>query len=280
MKVKNIFISTGLVLSAVLGVSSNAQAASFTTNLNPASNPPLGDVILDSIEQDGVTLLPLTNLLLVNNATINFNTPKTLVLNSGAASTDRGENATNPGFAPNEDPTAGEIAAYLGNYNLNNIVDSEDTPASRFDIDVFFEASVASDSRGLDSFFFYERGLNSDIEVRGIDANGNLVGNSYKITRGLWTDAGYSIDTTEVPGAQPVGSYGVSYANLGLGSNVVLSGLKLISDSGFNGPDFKVFANAGFQETNTVPEPTTMIGLGAVAGLALVRRRQMKKSSV
>ncbi|UKO96273.1 exosortase-dependent surface protein XDP2 [Nostoc sp. UHCC 0870] len=143
----------------------------------------------------------------------------------------------------------------------------------------FFESPIASGRRGLDSFFFFERGLNSDIKVQGIDTNGNLVGNYYTITRDLWKSAGYSIDTTEVSGAQPVGSWGVSYADLGLNSDIVLSGLKLISETSFNGPDFKVFATTSFCCT-PIPEPTTMIGLGAVAGLMLVRRRQMKTKTV
>ncbi|WP_414576018.1 exosortase-dependent surface protein XDP2 [Anabaena sp. CCY 9402-a] len=280
MKVQNILTSAVVALSAALAMSSTAKAASFITNFTPNPANPQEDIFLTSIEQGGETLLPFTNLLLINDARINFNTPKTLVLNSGAASTDRGELATNPlGFAPNEDPTAAEIAAYLGNYNLNNIVDSEDT--GEFDIDVFFEAPVISDSRGLDSFFFYERGLNSDIQLQAIDTNGNLVGNSYTITRNLWTLTGYRIDTTEVPGAQPVGSWGVSYADLGLGSDVVLSGLKLISETSFNGADFKVFATASFCcGPIPIPEPTTIIGLGAVAGLTLVRRRQMKNKKI
>ncbi|MEA5564019.1 exosortase-dependent surface protein XDP2 [Anabaena sp. UHCC 0399] len=282
MKVQNILTSAVVALSAALAMSSTAKAASFITNFTPNPANPQEDIFLTSIQQGGQTLLPFTNLLLVNDARINFNTPKTSVPNSGAASTDRGELATNPlGFAPNEDPTGAEIAAYLGNYNLNNIVDSEDTPTSRFDIDVFFEAPVIADSRGLDSFFFFERGLNSDIQLQAIDINGNLVGSSYKITRGKWTAAGYSMDTTEVPGAQPVGSWGVSYADLGLGSDVVLSGLKLISESSFNGPDFKVFATASFCcGPIPIPEPTTIIGLGAVAGLTLVRRRQMKTKKI
>ncbi|UKO96274.1 exosortase-dependent surface protein XDP2 [Nostoc sp. UHCC 0870] len=136
MKVKNILTSGVIALSTALAMCNSAKAASFTTNFIPDPANPQEDIFLTSIEQGGVTLFAETTLLLVKDAKINFNTPKTPAINSGAASTSRGKLASDPGSAPNEDPTAGEIAAYLGNYNLNNIIDSEDT--GKFDIDVFF----------------------------------------------------------------------------------------------------------------------------------------------
>lgn len=286
MKAKKIFISAGLVLSTVLGVSSNAQAADFTIDFTPKPADPKGDITLTSITQNGITLFPDTNLLTVQTAKIVENTPKTLSINSGAASTDAGDNATKP-FPTREDLQAGnaqhetEIAAYLGNYNLNNIVDTEDRN-SAFKIDVKFNALIGSDNRGLDSFFLFERGKNSDIAVQAIDKDGNLVGDIFKVTRNLWKNPApnYAIDTTEVTNRQAVGWYGVSFGNLNLSSTTVLSGLRLIAEKDFNGPDFKVFAQTGNPNPNDIPEPATILGLGSVAALAFVRRRQMKKSSV
>jgi hypothetical protein len=43
-----------------------------------------------------------------------------------------------------------------------------------------------------------------------------------------------------------------------------------MSQIGFNGPDFKVVATR-------VPEPATMLGLGAVSGTAVLLRRRKQK---
>lgn len=286
MKAKNIFISTGLVLSAVLGVSSNAQAASFVTKTNP--DPvvdPTKDISLVSITQNGRTITPNVNLFTVKSAKIISNTPVVFnVPNTGAASSDKGDNASNPisgnpptSIIPENNPDDNDIKDYLGNFNLNNIVDTEDKGA--FEIDLLFTDFVSKDEGGRDSLLFYERGSNSDILVQALDNLGNAIGNSFKITRDLWTPAGYSINTLEVANAQAVGSYGLNFLQLGLADDAVIGGVKLIAESSFNGPDFKVFAGQ-FTPKKPVPEPTTMIGLGSVAALALLRRRQTKKASV
>lgn len=269
MKAKNLLFSTGLALSAVVGVSGAAQAASFTTNFTPNPADPTQDITLQSITQNGETSLSLN---FVETANIITNTGLTI----GGTSTDKGDNASNPsgGGNPAEFPSNGQLAAYLGSNNLNNIADTEDD--GQFVIDLTFEDVIASNSEGLDSLFFWERGLNSDITVQALDGEGNLIGSAFTITRDLWTEAGYSINTTEVNNAQPVGSYGVSFADLGLSSDVTFSSIRVTSFTSYNGPDFKV-ASANFVATPPVPEPATIIGLGSVAALAFVRRRQMKK---
>ncbi|WP_414576016.1 exosortase-dependent surface protein XDP2 [Anabaena sp. CCY 9402-a] len=276
MKVKNIFISTGLVLSAVLGVSSSAKAASFTTNFSPdpVTDPTADIELLSIVRNDGKTI---SDFKLVNSATI--------IKNLGAlgpASTDNGDTATPPtGLTPNENPLATEIAAYLnrdgnGKINLNNIIDSEDS--GEFDINVFFDSAVASNNTAIDSIFLWERGLNSSITLQAVDAGGSLLGSAYTIDKSFWELAGFQIDTTEVGAAQNVGSQGVSFANLGLTSGTLVSGLKLTAHSSFHGPDFKLVAHDVFEGV-VVPEPTTMLGLGSVAALALLRRRQGKKTA-
>jgi hypothetical protein len=274
MKPQNLLISLGVVLSAVAATASAANAAGFTSNISQNSDPK-ADIILNSITQNGQTF---SNFSYVNRANIIYNTPRTIQnpISSGAASTDRGDNATNPfSIAPNEDPTAAEIAAYLGNNNLNNIIDTEDRGS--FTLDIFFDSEIVKDNSGLDDIFYWERGMNSYLDIQALDASGNIVGNLYNINQ--TTDpvnyAGYTIDTTEIGGFQYVASWGISLDALGV---TQLSGLRLKSYASdpypSNGPDFKLIA----RKTATVPEPATVLGLGAVATLAFLRRRQFKSN--
>lgn len=276
MRFHQIVFPTGLALSSVLAVSSSAEAASFTTNFTPNPADPKKDIFLESITQNGVTLSNFNYVESVNIVRNRGITNRSL----GGASTDRGDEATNPdGLAPKQDLVAGNaadgqaVASYLGNNNLNNIIETEDD--GFFTLDLTFTDPVVANSAVTDSLFFWERGSNSNILVQALDENGNLIGSSFRITRSMWTSAGYSIDTTEVTGAQAVGSYGISFANLGLDNTSTISGIRLISESNFQGPDFKVIA----ANNTPVPEPATILGLGSVAALALVRRRQVRKSS-
>jgi hypothetical protein len=269
MKVKNTLVSISLLCGAVLANADTAKAAGFVSNISYTN--PESDVILNSITQNGTTF---NNFSFVNRAVIQYNTPKNNKdSNSGAASTDRGDNAFAP-LLPKEDPTAIEIAAFLGNNNLNNIIDTEDNGA--FTIDVFFDNKITLDNSGLDNLFFWERGMNSDLKIQALDAVGNLIGNIKKIseTRNSNNYAGFKIDTTEIGDDQKVGSWGVSLNELGV---TQLSGLRLTAyntkDEKFNGPDFKLIARNS-ENKKEVPEPATIFGLGAVSGMAFLRRRQ------
>ncbi|MBD2566883.1 exosortase-dependent surface protein XDP2 [Anabaena lutea] len=265
MKAQNLLISASLVISSVVAMAASAQAASFTTNFTPNNPDPKADIWLQSVTQNGKTV---SNFSLVKSADIIYNAPKVIgIQNSGAASTDKGDNASGPS-ATNEDPTGAEIAAFLGNKNLNNIIDTEDN--GTFDINVFFDSLIKEDNSGLDSLYFWERGMNSSLEIQALDAAGNLIGNSLKLSASQQNSAGFSIDTKEIYGSQQVGSWGVTLAQLGV---TELKGLKLTADASFNGPDFKVVAR------KTTPEPNAMIGLGAVAALSFLRRQSKQGSS-
>jgi hypothetical protein len=271
----------GLVISSAIffNLAPIAQAASFTTNFTQ-TNGSKGDIWLNSITQNQVTF---NNFLLVNQADILYNSPITdrqsgdtsnpnvagRINNTGAASTDKGDLASAPlPVSGLNDPTGTEIAAYLGNLNLNNIIDTEDQGSSK--INVFFDQVVRADQSGLDNVFFWERGMNSDLGIQAIDANGNLIGQFLKLNRAAQSDAGYSIDTTEISSAMPVGVWGVSLQELGVSS---LYGLQLTMDGSYNGPDYKLLARQ-------VPEPTALAGLGVVMGsLFFSRRRQLRKAS-
>ncbi|MEA5550554.1 exosortase-dependent surface protein XDP2 [Anabaena cylindrica UHCC 0172] len=266
MKIKSVFISLSLLFGAVLSGANSAEAASFTSNVTKTNAK--SNVILNSITQNGKTF---DNFSYVNKAVIKYNTPKnTTNSNSGAASTDKGDNANSP-LATAEDPTGNAIAAFLGNNNLNNIIDTEDDGS--FIIDVFFDSKIFKDNSGLDNLFFWERGQNSTLGIQALDMSGNIIGNFKQLTetKKPTNYAGFQIDTKEIGGSQDVGSWGISLQDLGV---TELSGLRLTSKASYSGPDFKVIART------SVPEPTTILGLGAVAGLALLRRRQLKQNSI
>lgn len=289
-------IGIGL-MATVLSFSATAQAASFSSNVSQNTNPE-ADILLQSITQNGTSF---SNFNLVNNATILYNTPINptpgqintsnpenvpsggVNNNTGAASTDKGDRATAPlPVSDMNNPTGNEVAAFLGNTNLNNIIDTEDDGS--FSMNVFFANDIRADNTGLDNVFFWERGMNSSLGIQAIDKTGNLIGNFFKLTANTQVAAGYSIDTMEIGGAQQVGSWGVNLLrDLGVNSAAGVrimtnysynaNGIGSVVNQGDNGPDFKVMAR------QSVPEPATLAGLGLVAGaLAVSRRRQVSKA--
>ncbi|MEM7712381.1 MAG: exosortase-dependent surface protein XDP2 [Cyanobacteria bacterium P01_A01_bin.68] len=272
MKIRKLVTSIGLTVSSVLFVSNSAQAASFTSNVTQ-NNGTKGDVLLNSITQNGKTFSNFSYVESVNS----FSNTNYTGGNSGAASTDKGDLVK--GLKTNEDPTKGEIANFLGDNNLNRIIDGE---GRTFSMDLKFDSLIAKDKTGLDSLFFWERGMNSDLTIQGLDDEGNLIGNVMRLNRkskkgSTQEDAGFKINTMEIGGAQQVGSWGVSLADLGVNN---LRGVRLSADRSHGGPDFKVIARKSsgrnFAQAAKVPEPGTIIGLGSVAALAFMRRRKSK----
>ncbi|BAY25480.1 hypothetical protein NIES2100_52860 [Calothrix sp. NIES-2100] len=312
MSLKRISALIAISFGAGLVLAPSAQAATFSTNVTYAlqgADAAKGDIWLNYIEQNGKKF---NNFSFVNSASVIENTPITANLNTqtsnpdvtnksinntGAASTDRGDKASKPKDANGnplevsglKDPTGAEIAAYLGNKNLNNMIDTEDNGA--FKINLFFDTLIKQDNSGLDNLFFWERGMNSDLRIRAIDGNGNLVGTALKLERGKQQSAGYSINTTEISDTQQVGSWGVSLKDLGLSNTSATNGIKGIqivakstdnNDSeDYNGPDFKVIARKGspYYEApppppQRVPEPSTTAALGL---LAVITVKVLKK---
>ncbi len=258
MKLTRLSALTGLVAGGCLALSSSpAQAFSFTTNYTAEAGS-RGNIWLNSVTLgDGSTV---SDFSLVKRANLIANDSYTGG-NTGAASSDRGDEASGVQL---EAATSGSIVSSLGNLNLNNIIDTEDTGS--FVMDLFFESAV-------DTLFFWERGMNSKLAVQAIDAAGNLLGSSLLIDSSTWAKAGFNINTTEIGDKQAVGSLGLNLADLGLSGS--FAGVRLVSEASFNGPDFKVVGAA----TESVPEPATLAGLGLIGGgLVLSRRRKAKQA--
>ncbi len=278
MKFNKLVASIGLTVGSVLFVSNSAQAASFTSDVN-ITNGTTGDVILNSITQKDDNYIDHTfsNFSYVESVNSFSNTDYTGG-NSGAASTEKGDSVG--GIDTNEDPTKGEIADFLGDNNLNRIIDGE---GRTFSMDIKFDSLIAEDNSKLDSLFFWERGMNSDLTIQAINQEGTLIGNVMRLNRKKKGDssqeyAGFKINTLEIGRAQKVGSWGVSLAELGVNN---LRGVRVSANRSHSGPDFKVIARQSssgkdFVQAAKVPEPGTIVGLGSVAALAFMRRRKSK----
>jgi peptidoglycan hydrolase CwlO-like protein len=185
----------GLVLGTVLAISNSAQAANFTTNVDQKDGAE-GDIILKSVIQKDVNGKEVKNerFSLVDRAVIRSNTPITDLQvgdtsnpeatgrnnNTGGASTDKGDRATAPmNVSGMKDPTGKEIATFLGNKNLSNIIDSED--AGSYVLDLFFNGGIRADKTGLDNLYIWERGMNSNMTIYGLDSQGKQVGNAVRL---------------------------------------------------------------------------------------------------
>jgi hypothetical protein len=259
-------LATALALTGVFASSAQAVGFSFKTNYSAAltgGDMWKGDIWLDSIEFDGITI---NKFSVVEEAKIVSNDLWTGG-NTGAASADLGDKAT-VGLQEEKLTEAGAVAA-LGNLNLNSIIDTEDS--GNFAIDVMFNKAV-------DNILVWERGQNSKLDVQAIDHKGNLIGNLINLPQSdKWTDAGYSIDTKEIGGAQKVSSIGLSLKDFGLSTNNSIFGYRMISKSSYQGPDWKILGTTDATPAS-VPEPATVLGLSLVAGSLVTSRRRQKSN--
>lgn len=258
MNLKYIVTTISLLATGMMVSGSPAQAFSFSTNFSGTTDSQgnldsTRDISLNSVTlNNGKTI---SDFALVKSANIISNDAWTGG-NTGAASSDKGDNASG---IVQEAATNSSVVASLGNLNLNNIIDGEDSGS--FKMNLSFEKAVSS-------LFFWERGMNSNLTIQALDQAGNLIGSLFQINRSTWQNAQFGIDTTEISGAQQVGSRGISVGDLGLSGPIF--GIQVSADASHNGPDFKVVGSA-----EAVPEPTTMAGLAlAGAGLTAARRRK------
>ncbi|MEL6940406.1 MAG: exosortase-dependent surface protein XDP2 [Cyanobacteria bacterium J06598_1] len=268
MNLRQFAISAGLVAGSAIALSAPAQAFSFQTHYSESltgDQASKGDIFLDAITLgDGSVINDFT---LVNSASIVSNDIYTGG-NSGAASADIGDLATT-GLREEALTNAG-AKAVMNNLNLNNIIDTEDK--GNFILDLNFEQAV-------DNIFLWERGKNSRLDIQALDANGNEIGNLLELASSkTWDNAGFKINTKEIGRAQKVGSIGISMADFGLTSGYI-SGVRVSSKGReYNGPDFKLLGSVANVTPEEVPEPSALLGLGAiVAGLAASGRRKKEQ---
>ncbi len=251
-------MTVGTAAGCLLMAASSANAFSFTTNFTPTVRDAEDDILLQSVEVDG-NIIDFSDLSVVSGANILANDqinndPINNPQNQGAASADVVDNSASgvamEQLTPGDANSEAAIVSNLSSQNLGHIIDTEDSGI--FEIELNFD-------KAFSSLLFWERGLNSDLGVR-------IGGKEIILTRDLFEDADYDLDTTEINNNQNVGSYGLDLAAHGL-SGKYTSAI-LFTRDGFNGPDFKVAGVAA------VPEPTTVLGLTAVAGAFVASRRR------
>ncbi|MEO1622357.1 MAG: exosortase-dependent surface protein XDP2 [Cyanobacteria bacterium J06632_3] len=266
MKLRQFATSISLIATGAIALSAvPAQAFSFQTNYTASltgGDKSKGDIFLNSVTLDDGSIID--DFTLVDSANILSNDIYTGG-NSGAASADIGDKATTG--LREEALTNSGAKAVLNNLNLNNIIDTEDKGS--FILDLNFEQAV-------DNIFLWERGMNSRLDIQALDADGNLIGNKLELSKSnKWDYAGFKINTQEIGGNQKVGSIGVSLADLGLSTGYI-NALRVSSEGkAYNGPDFKVLGSVANVKEQEIPEPSALVGIGAVvAGIAASRRRR------
>jgi len=156
---KTTLLTTLISTLALTGIcATSAQAFTFKTNYTTTDKSQWkSDISLSSVEIGSKTY---SNFSLVKDVNIIQNDLWTGG-NTGAASSDRGDNASG---VQAENPTGSNLAASLGNLNLSNIIDTEDR--GKFTLDLFF-------GKPVDNFLFFERGKNSKLQVQALNKKVN-----------------------------------------------------------------------------------------------------------
>lgn len=257
LSISKFSVATGLATGALFSCIGTSNAFAFGFNFDTTysqNDAPTGDVLLETVK---IGEEIIKDFSYVTSAEIVFNDPY-VGGNSGAASADTGDDAT--GGVRAEAATADDVVTNLTTNNLNHIIDTEDNGS--FVIDLKF-------GKTLDNLLIWERGLNSDLGIQAVDINGNLIGNRLEITRDMWFDAGFAIDTSEINKAQEVGVLGINiFSDLGIEAGAVET-IRFFSTSEFNGPDWKFVGT----DSTRVPEPTFLLGLGLMGGVLMWQKR-------
>jgi len=218
----------------------------------------------------GANFLNFSGGSLSNNiGTFGWNTPIPRDMggqNNNSGNPDRADSAS---VYTGEAGHTGTLSEVFGSFstgykNLSYIIDGEDNGA--WSLDLLFAPgltlSADSDNSTIE-LALVERGRNSDMLVYGLIAGGGVT-QSVLVPRANLAQAGWSLDTLEIGGAQEVGAVGLSLDS----SWTNLVGFRIVATSAFNGPDLVAVGTA-----MPVPAPGAA-ALAALGGLCIARRRR------
>lgn len=225
-----------------------------------------GDVRLDSVDFGGTTYAQ-PRIATVLNANIVLDDGRDAVYGGGNLAAGRGIQAAADGWASEGPatvtPTSASLTAALANYNLTSIVVTREAAGTAI-LDVTF-------AQAADTFLFYERGFNSDLQVQALNAGNQVVG-TYTILRANYTNTGIVVTTDN-------GAFlnnGQALGSIGLKTDEAVRTLRLSSYQSdvlaFNGPDYKILA------VTPVPEPQSWaLLLGGLSGMGWFARRRRQR---
>lgn len=153
-----------------------------------------------------------------------------------------------------------------GYKNMSYLIDGEDTAA--WTLDLYFPTGTLLNSdanANTVELALLERGGNSDLRITGIRADGSLT-SSIMMLRGNTGQAGWTLDSLEISGAQQVHGLGISLDSNWMG----LKGFRFEATNGMDGPDLIA---VGTTARTLVPAPGALALVGLAGTLASRRRR-------
>jgi PEP-CTERM motif len=203
--------------------------------------------------------------------------------NDFALNPDRGDNATHFAGESNHQKS-GTLKEVFGQSNLGYLLDGEANVTWSLDLKYGSGGYITYDGNtSSPELMMLERGKNSAINVQAI-LEGGALSNTFYLDfhsgHGQVGNSDYSIDTTEISGAQSVGGIGLGLNafNLSVGTKILGYRFSVSGQPGntFDGPDFIGFVAGKTAPTPgaPVPEPASMIALGMGAAAMLRRRKK------
>jgi hypothetical protein len=200
-QLQSVSATIALTIGTFLSVTNSSQAAVFTTNFTQTGGSK-GDVELNSITQKGQTFdtyvgiknvdIDWTKTTKVDQSQGTRSNPEASggsLNNTGSLSIDKTDNSTSTiKVSGTKDITGEQVKEVFNDKYLSTFLDGEDD--GFFSMKMFFDQKVTRDNTGLDNFFFWERGMNSDLTVSAINEKGKVIGQSVKLVRagGLGTE--------------------------------------------------------------------------------------------
>lgn len=187
--------------------------------------------------------------------------------NNISGNPDRGDTTT--AFSVNGSGRLNEVFSN-SNKNLNWIIDGEDNGFYSLDM-IYGGGKFIEVNPTQTQLFLLERGGNSKIRIHGIRMDGSETAGFVldRLSTLQGTNAGFQIDTREIGSAQNVHGVGLKLDWNGLVAGEKLKGFRFYALDGYRGPDL-----VGVASTEAVPEPGTLLALGAGASALIARRRR------